>query len=187
MSYRQYPISVFNKKCITPCYSKSAKYFNPINARYYDASQDKHNTKGSCAVIPHMDESNMPIYFERCNAPNDTVNQLDLISIHGFLSDLELLVDVYGINNIQEAFDWVSENLTSSKHTIDRVLNIVWRNYSGEIITNNIIKFYNDLLLTKGHALDIIDVKNRIITILDSKEFKNSDKPHKFILNKLIE
>mgnify|MGYP000719109608 CR=1 FL=1 len=39
----------------------------------------------------------------------------------------------------QEAFDWVSENLTSSKHTIDRVLNIVWKNYSGEIITNNII------------------------------------------------
>jgi hypothetical protein len=171
------PISKNNYKCVGPCYPPNTPFYHNL---YLSAIIDEKNY--ICPIKRTFDkEHNKEIIYDKCNADDVTPNyeNFDIFddSVQIANTNLSFLSQIYKIDNINNAIEFISESLDILPiYSQKRILNCIYYiwinndNFPQELFSKKVKNVLKEI-----YKLDIkLDIiKKKIISIKNKEKYND--------------
>lgn len=171
-----------NSHCISQCFPAGSKTTHPITMNAITADYP------FCAIKYVVGKP----YYARCSLEYPSGfsinNALDITT-----SPATLLLYLYGVDSMSGAIVWVIANEKANVGTIDRIMNIAWKEYGRDLteIEDDLVNFYMQYLLPKWQIKNTFEnVKKALVKLLNNYLRTEKDitdlKPHDWLKLKLL-
>lgn len=177
----QYPKSLNNQQCISPCYNANTNIIHPT--RFINVTLDK----PFCATLEHYSEDENGIevkkIISKCANPTHSHDEIETKSIlvpkSGFTKELFLKI-YFGVNSVNQCMEWIKMNEYAPLKTKVRMVNAALNAFeeNNDILSDMFVDFYIEYL-KKSKINDFYAVFNQFITVENDKIYivdKNKNK-----------